>query len=62
MKATMRRRPCSVCGHAERGRIDYLLVVADGTRGSGRRALGEKYGLSEQSLARHLSRRRNRDC
>jgi hypothetical protein len=50
---TGRSRRCTVCQHPERGRIDYLLCVAEGTHGSGRRALGEKYGLSQHAIWRH---------
>lgn len=48
-----RSRRCTVCQHPERGRIDYLLCVAEGNHGSGRRALGEKYGLSQHAIWRH---------
>jgi len=48
-----RSRRCTVCQHPERGRIDYLLCVAEGNHGSGRRALGEKYGLSPHAIWRH---------
>ena len=50
---TGRSRRCTVCQHPERGRIDYLLCVAEGNHGSGRRALGEKYGLSQHAIWRH---------
>lgn len=50
---TGRSRRCTVCQHPERGRIDYLLCVAAGNHGSGRRALGEKYGLSQHAIWRH---------
>jgi hypothetical protein len=52
MKVSQARR-CTVCAHPERGRIDYLLCVAEGNHGSGRRALGEKYGLSQHAIWRH---------
>ena len=48
-----RSKRCTVCQHPERGRIDYLLCVAEGNHGSGRRALGEKYGLSQHAIWRH---------
>jgi hypothetical protein len=50
---TGRSRRCTVCQHPERGRIDNLLCVAEGNHGSGRRALGEKYGLSQHAIWRH---------
>jgi len=50
---TGRSRRCTVCQHPERGRIDYLLCVAESNHGSGRRALGEKYGLSQHAIWRH---------
>ena len=53
---TGRSKRCTVCQHPERGRIDYLLCVAEGNHGSGRRALGEKYGLF---AARYLAPRQS---
>ena len=47
------KRPCAVCQHPQRGRIDYLLVTADGRNGTGRRLLGEKFGVSPNALYRH---------
>ena len=49
------RRPCSVCKHEHRGRIDYLLVTADGTNGTGRRAIAKKYGLTTSAVQRHAN-------
>jgi hypothetical protein len=49
-------RRCTICAHAERGRIDYLLVVATGAHGTGRRPLAEKYGVSGDALFRHAKR------
>jgi hypothetical protein len=49
-------RLCAVCRHEQRGRIDYLIVTADGLNGSGRRALAEKFGLPVMSIYRHGQR------
>jgi hypothetical protein len=46
-------RLCAVCKHEQRGRIDYLIVTADGSIGSGRRALAEKFGLTPDAIAKH---------
>jgi hypothetical protein len=46
-------RRCQVCVHPEAGRIDYLLVSAAGTSGGGRRALAEKFGISQGSIYYH---------
>jgi hypothetical protein len=46
-------KPCSVCRHEQRGRIDFLLVTSDGRNGTGRRALAEKFGLDATALYRH---------
>jgi hypothetical protein len=42
-----------VCRHEQRGRIDYLIVTGSGETGKGRRALAEKFGLSDHSIYRH---------
>ena len=47
------RRPCTVCTHEQRGRIDFLIVTADGRNGTGRRALAKKFGLDAQAIYRH---------
>jgi hypothetical protein len=39
---------CAVCGHAERTRIELLLAG-----GAGQKAVGDKYGLSKDSIHRH---------
>jgi hypothetical protein len=39
---------CTVCQHAQRGRIDYLL-----SRGGGLLALAKQFGLRKDALARH---------
>ena len=49
----IRSRKCSVCKHPEIARIDYLLVSASGEPGSGRRSLGQKFGLCPDSLYHH---------
>ena len=46
-------RRCAVCRHEQRGRIDFLLVTADGSNGSGRRVLAKKFGVTEGSIYRH---------
>jgi hypothetical protein len=46
-------RPCQICKHEQRGRIDYLIVGGQGERGHGRRALAEKFGISESSISNH---------
>ena len=46
-------RPCHVCQHPDRGRIDYLIAPADGSSGSGGRALAERFGISESSIYNH---------
>lgn len=42
-----------MCKHPEIARIDYLLVSASGEPGSGRRSLGQKFGLCPDSLYHH---------
>ena len=46
-------RRCGVCQHDQRGRIDYLIVTADGTNGTGRRAIATKFGVTAASIAYH---------
>jgi hypothetical protein len=46
-------RPCHVCRHPDRGRIDYLIVSGQGEKGRGRRALSEKFGINEGSIYNH---------
>jgi hypothetical protein len=43
--------------HEQRGRIDFLLVTADGSNGTGRRALARKFGVDAQAIYRH-----NKNC
>jgi hypothetical protein len=52
-KWTGRGRRCQVCAHEQRGRIDYLIVTGGARRGSGRRALAEKFGVTEISIWNH---------
>jgi hypothetical protein len=47
------RHPCTVCVHPQRWRIDFLLVTADGTHGTGRRAIAKKFGFSDNAIYRH---------
>jgi hypothetical protein len=48
------RRPCLVCTHEHRSRIDYLIVTAAGQKGgAGTRAIAEKFGISRYSIIRH---------
>ena len=47
------RRPCTVCTHEQRGRIDFLIVTADGRNGTGRRALAKKFALDAQAISCH---------
>jgi hypothetical protein len=49
-------RQCSVCRHGQRGRIDYLIVSGAGEHGGGRRALAEKFSLSESAVYNHSRR------
>jgi hypothetical protein len=49
-------RACQVCRHQERGRLDYLIVAGSGEHGKGRRALAEKFGVSESAIANHSKR------
>jgi hypothetical protein len=49
-------RPCQCCKHDDRGRIDYLIVSGAGEHGKGRRALAEKFGVSESSIHNHARR------
>jgi hypothetical protein len=46
-------RPCQVCKHEQRGRIDYLIVSGHGEKGHGRRALAQKFAVSESSISNH---------
>jgi|SRR6516225_8568417 len=46
-------RRCAVCQHEQRGRIDYLIVTADGSNGSGRRAIAGKFGVSPDAIYHH---------
>ena len=46
-------RPCNVCQYPDRGQIDHLIATADGSSGSGRRALAERFGISESSIYNH---------
>jgi hypothetical protein len=46
-------RLCQCCGHEQRGRLDFLIVSGSGEHGKGRRALAEKFGVSESSIANH---------
>jgi hypothetical protein len=46
-------RQCQVCKHPECGRIDYLIVSGGGGHGSGRRALAQKFGVTEISIWNH---------
>jgi hypothetical protein len=48
-----RGRQCSICGHPECGRIDFLIVSGAGEKGRGRRAIAEKFGLSEVAVYNH---------
>jgi hypothetical protein len=47
------RRACTICQHPERGRIDYLIVTANGEHGTGKRALADKFGVSSAAIYRH---------
>src|SRR5262245_54241523 len=47
------RRPCAVCVHGQRGRIDFLLVTADGSNGTGRRGIAQKFEVSQSAVYRH---------
>jgi hypothetical protein len=49
-------RKCQICAHEHRGRIDYLIVTGGARRGSGRRALAEKYGVTEICVRNHALR------
>jgi hypothetical protein len=49
-------RACSVCRHEQRGRIDYLIVTGAGEHGGGRRALAEKFSLSESAVYNHSTK------
>jgi hypothetical protein len=42
-----------VCAHPQRGRIDFLIVTADGSNGTGRRPLATKFGVSDRAIYRH---------
>jgi hypothetical protein len=46
-------RPCTICAHFARGQIDYLLVTADGSHGTGRRQIAKKFNVSEHAVRRH---------
>jgi len=46
-------RQCQVCKHEQVGRIDYLIVAGGGGHGSGRRALAQKFGVTEISIWNH---------
>jgi hypothetical protein len=46
-------RKCMVCAHEQRGRIDFLIVSGAGELGRGRRAIAEKFGLSEAAIYNH---------
>ena len=48
-----RGRLCSVCASPHCGRIDFLLVTGARLAGRGRRALAEKFGLSETAIYNH---------
>jgi hypothetical protein len=45
--------PCKVCEHPDRHRIDFLIISTPGVVGSGRRKIGEKFGLSQHSVYNH---------
>jgi hypothetical protein len=48
-------RRCAICQHEARSRIDYLIVTGtvDGGKGTGRRALAVKFGVSSDALYHH---------
>lgn len=46
-------RLCACCRHEQRGRIDYLIVTADGSIGSGRREIARKFGVPQSSVYNH---------
>jgi hypothetical protein len=50
-------RPCSICAHPLRWKIDQLLVTGDGIMwGHGRRKIAEKFEVSEHAVRRHAGR------
>jgi hypothetical protein len=46
-------RLCTICEHEQRSRIDYLLVTADGSHGTGKKAIADKYGVQIHTLTKH---------
>jgi hypothetical protein len=47
------KRPCAVCQHPERGRIDYLICSATGSHTPGHRAIAERFGCKMSTVWRH---------